>query len=71
MPFWPRKRSVRHREGKVTTRKVRYAVKVPRGVTQDRTALANEIEAEMSRNRAAIEEIARRHGGTVELLDED
>ncbi|HJQ51322.1 MAG TPA: hypothetical protein VJ838_12485 [Gaiellaceae bacterium] len=73
MPLWLRKRPFRPGGRKVIrAQKARFEIKAPAGQTEaNRTAMAQEIEAETARYRAAIEEIAERHGAEFKLLEDD
>ncbi|HKC77314.1 MAG TPA: hypothetical protein VKB70_02895 [Gaiellaceae bacterium] len=56
----------------VRAQKARFEIKVPAGQTAaNRTALEQALEAESARHRAAVEEIARRHGAEFRLLEDD
>ena len=69
------RRSVRH----VTRHEVKVKLSVPQG--EDPDAVAREIEAEVARElssgndppaaKAALDEIARRHGGKVDEFKDD
>jgi hypothetical protein len=73
MPLWPRKR--RDRPGRrniIRAQKARFEIKVPAGQTEaNRAAMEQELDAEAARYRAAVEEIAQRHGATFKLLEHD
>ena len=82
MPFWLRKLLARLSGGKVEQHRLEIKMKASPGQTdEDRSAMAREIEAEVARQlsegnspevtHAAIDEIARRHGGAIQDFDED
>jgi hypothetical protein len=73
MPLRPRNRPVRPSGRKILrAQKARFGIKVRAGQTEaNRTAMEQEIDAATARYRAAIEEIAERHGAALELLEDD
>jgi hypothetical protein len=81
MPFWLRKPQARRRGRNVIKHRFRVEIKKGHGQTgEDREAMVREIEAEIARQlsegsspettRAVIDEIAHRHGGTVERYED-
>jgi hypothetical protein len=73
MPLWPRKRHARGSGRKVIrAQKARFEIRLPAGQTEaNRTAMEQELDAEAARYRAAIEQIAQRHGAAFRLLEDD
>jgi hypothetical protein len=73
MPLWPRKRRVGTGDRRIVrAQKARFEITMPAGQTAaNRTALEQELNAAAARHRAAVEEIARRHGAEFRLLEDD
>jgi phenylpyruvate tautomerase PptA (4-oxalocrotonate tautomerase family) len=81
MPIWLRVLLARLAGQKVERHTMEVEVAAPGQTSEDRAAMAHEIEAEVARQlsegnnpettSAAIEEIARRHGGTIKGFKDD